>query len=134
MSDGNPWVVIWAVPTEELETPCWLMVRHIERGWELPGGSMSEDETVDITALRELFEETGILGVATNYDRNLFSKGTGVRVKIDEEPQPHGWESEDENISEVGWCVEIPAELYWGEEEIQKLLDHDWSTSKSLAS
>ena len=134
MSDGNPWVVIWAVPTEELETPCWLMVRHIERGWELPGGSMSEDETVDITALRELFEETGILGVATNYDRYLFSKGTGVRVKIDEEPQPHGWESEDENISEVGWCVEIPAELYWGEEEIQKLLDHDWSTSKSLAS
>ena len=134
MSDGNPWVVIWAVPTEELETPCWLMVRHIERGWELPGGSMSEDETVDITALRELFEETGILGEATNYDRNLFSKGTVVRVKIDEEPQPYGWESEDENISEVGWCVEIPAELYWGEEEIQKLLDHDWSTSKSLAS
>ena len=134
MSDGNPWVVIWAVPTEELETPCWLMVRHIERGWELPGGSMSEDETVDITALRELFEETGILGVATNYDSNLFSKGTVVRVKFDEEPQPHGWESEDENISEVGWCVEIPAELYWGEEEIQKLLDHDWSTSKSLAS
>ena len=134
MSDGNPWVVIWAVPTEELETPCWLMVRHIERGWELPGGSMSEDETVDITALRELFEETGILGVATNYDSNLFSKGTVVRVKFDEEPQPLGWESEDENISEVGWCVEIPAELYWGEEEIQKLLDHDWSTSKSLAS
>jgi len=134
VSDGNPWVVIWAVPTEELETPCWLMVRHIERGWELPGGSMSEDETVDITALRELFEETGILGVATNYDSNLFSKGTVVRVKIDEEPQPHGWESEDENISEVGWCVEIPAELYWGEEEIQKLIDHDWSTSKSLAS
>ena len=73
MSDGNPWVVIWAVPTEELETPCWLMVRHIDRGWELPGGSMYEDETVDITALRELFEETGILGVATNYDSNLFS-------------------------------------------------------------
>ena len=134
MSEGNPWVVILAVPTEEFETPCWLMVRHIDRGWELPGGSMYEDETVDITALRELFEETGILGVATNYDRNLFSKGTVVRVKIDEEPQPHGWESEDENISEVGWCVEIPAELYWGEEEIQKLLDHDWSTSKSLAS
>ena len=38
-----------------------------------------------------------------------------VRVEIDEEPQPYGWESDDESISEVGWCVEIPGELYWGD-------------------
>ena len=85
-------------------------------------------------AIRELFEEAGVLGTATDYDENILPKGTVVRVEIDEEPQPNGWESEDEKISEVGWCVDIPAELYWGENEVQRLLDHDWRTSRSLAS
>ena len=134
MSEQEPWVVVWAVPKESLDTPCWLMVKHIERGWELPGGTISETESLDIAALRELFEEAGVLGTATNYDENIIQKGTVVRVEIDEEPQPNGWESEDEKISEVGWCVDIPAELYWGENEVQRLLDHDWSTSRSLAS
>lgn len=134
MSEQEPWVVVWAVPKESLDTPCWLMVKHIERGWELPGGTISETETLDMAALRELFEETGVLGTATNYEENIIQKGTVVRVEIDEEPQPYGWESEDEKISEVGWCVDIPAELYWGENEVQRLLDHDWSTSRSLAS
>ena len=134
MSEQEPWVVVWAVPKESLDTPCWLMVKHIERGWELPGGTISETETLDMAALRELFEETGVLGTATNYEENIIQKGTVVRVEIDEEPQPYGWESEDEKISEVGWCVDIPAELYWGENEVQRLLDHDWSNSRSLAS
>jgi len=36
MDNEEPWVVVWAVPRNEIEVPCWLMVRHIERGWELP--------------------------------------------------------------------------------------------------
>ena len=134
MSEEDPWVVIWAVPKESLDIPCWLMVNHIERGWELPGGKIDDSESIDISALRELFEETGLLGTATHFDGNILSNGTVVRVEIDEEPQPYGWESEDEMISEVGWCMEIPAELHWGEKEIQSLLDYDWRTSSSLAS
>ena len=30
MSEQEPWVVVWAVPKESLDTPCWLMVKHIE--------------------------------------------------------------------------------------------------------
>ena len=134
MSEEEPWVVVWAVPKEPIDTPCWLMVNHVERGWELPGGKLDGSESIDISALRELFEETGLLGVATHFDENILSNGTVVRVEIDEEPQPYGWESEDEKIREVGWCVEIPAELYWGEKEIQRLLDYDWRNSSSLAS
>ena len=134
MSEEEPWVVVWAVPKEPFDTPCWLMVNHVERGWELPGGKLDGSESIDISALRELFEETGLLGVATHFDENILSNGTVVRVEIDEEPQPYGWESEDEKIREVGWCVEIPAELYWGEKEIQRLLDYDWRASSSLAS
>ena len=134
MSEEEPWVVVWAVPKEPFDTQCWLMVNHVERGWELPGGKLDGSESIDISALRELFEETGLLGVATHFDENILSNGTVVRVEIDEEPQPYGWESEDEKIREVGWCVEIPAELYWGEKEIQRLLDYDWRNSSSLAS
>ena len=134
MSEEDPWVVVWAVPKESLDIPCWLMVNHVERGWELPGGKLDDSESIDISALRELFEETGLLGIATHFDENILSNGTVVRVEIDEEPQPYGWESEDEKIREVGWCVEIPAELYWGEKEIQSLLDYDWRNSSSLAS
>ena len=121
MSDGEPWVVVWAVPKRPLDVPCWLMVNHINRGWELPGGKITEGESFDITALRELFEEAGVLGTATDYDKNIIPKGIVVRVEIDEEPQPYGWESEDEKITEVGWCVELPGELYWGEDELNRL-------------
>ena len=134
MSDGEPWVVVWAVPKRPLDVPCWLMVNHIDRGWELPGGKITEGESFDITALRELFEEAGVLGTATDYDEKIIPKGIVVRVEIDEEPQPYGWESEDEKITEVGWCVELPGELYWGEDELNRLLNHDWSASSSLSS
>ena len=134
MSDVEPWVVVWAVPKRPLDVPCWLMVNHIDRGWELPGGKITEGESFDITALRELFEEAGGFGTATDYDEKIIPKGLVVRVEIDEEPQPYGWESEDEKITEVGWCVELPGELYWGEEELNRLLNHDWSASSSLSS
>ena len=38
METEEPWVVVWAIPKNEIDVPCWLMVKHIERGWELPGG------------------------------------------------------------------------------------------------
>lgn len=39
----------------------WLYVRHNERrSWEIPGGHREQGETIDDTARRELFEETGV--------------------------------------------------------------------------
>ena len=42
MTEQEPWVVVWAVPKKPLDAPCWLMVKHIERGWELPGGKITQ--------------------------------------------------------------------------------------------
>lgn len=43
----------------------WIFVRHKERTtWEIPGGHREENENINNTASRELFEETG----AKNFD------------------------------------------------------------------
>ncbi len=134
MENEEPWVLVWAIPKQEIDLPCWLMVKHVERGWELPGGKKMEGEENDVTALRELYEETGLLGIAICEDDSIIEGGVVVLVEIDEEPEPYGWDSEDENIEEVGWCVEIPDELYWGTKEIKKLKNYDWSASRTFKS
>ena len=134
METEEPWVVVWAIPKNKIDVPCWLMVKHIERGWELPGGKQLESEENDVTALRELYEETGLLGVAISEDDSIIKGGVVVLVEINEDPAPYGWDSEDEKIIEVGWCVEIPDELYWGSKEINKLINHDWSASRTFKS
>ena len=38
----------------------WIYVKHKERStWEIPGGHRERNETIEFTAKRELFEETG---------------------------------------------------------------------------
>ena len=110
------------------------MVKHIERGWELPGGKKLVGEENDITALRELYEETGLLGVAISEDDSIIKGGVVVLVEINEDPEPYGWDSEDEQIIEVGWCVEIPDELFWDSKEINRLINYDWSASRTFKS
>ena len=60
METEEPWVVVWAIPKKEIDIPCWLMVKHVDRGWGLPGGKQLESEENDVTALREVYEETGL--------------------------------------------------------------------------
>ena len=110
----------------------WLMVNNIERGWELPGGWIENGELSEETALRELFEETGLLGMATHIERDFFEGGDLVRIEVNEIPDPMGWESQDEKIMEVGWCLEIPEMKYWDSAEIDRVRTHDWSESETL--
>ena len=54
-------VVCWVYSRKALEDEKpWIMVLNKNRGWELPGGEISENEDFDIAALRELYEETGV--------------------------------------------------------------------------
>ena len=128
-------VVCWVYSRKALidEKP-WIMVLNKNRGWELPGGEISVNEDFDVAALRELYEETGLLGTAIRYDEGIIEGGVVVLIEVENSPNPEPWDSLDPSIIEVGWCLEPPTRLAWEEEELEKIRNHDWSSSKTLES
>ena len=130
---NKEFVIIWAT-TKVSKNDCWLMVLNRERGWELPGGKIEKGEKIDEAGLRELYEETGLLGVAKAYDDLIIEDGYFLWIEVDIEPGHLSWESKDISIEEVGWCVDLPERLSWSVEEINKLRNHDWSASKRFKS
>ena len=125
-------VVAWTYSIEE--DGCWIMVKNRSRGWELPGGRLNKGEAPEEAALRELFEETGVLGTAKAIEGDLLPGGYVVLVEIEIPVSPEPWESLDDAIEEVGWCLQLPENSAWGDEEIERIINHDWSTSISLES
>ena len=125
-------VVAWTYSAEE--DGCWIMVKNKSRGWELPGGRLNKGEAPEEAALRELFEETGVLGTAKAIEGDLLPGGYVVLVEIEIPVSPEPWESLDDAIEEVGWCLQLPENSAWGDEEIERIINHDWSTSISLES
>ena len=130
--DEKAFVMILALPMDTDDS--WIMVKNKNRGWEFPGGHLETGELPEEAALRELYEETGILGTAKAVEENLILGGYVVLVRVDREVSPDSWSSSDDSIEEVGWCLQIPESSSWGREEIQSVIDHDWRASRSLES
>ena len=130
--DKRKFVVVLALPQHTDDS--WIMVKNKSRGWELPGGHLSRGEIPEEAALRELYEETGILGTAKAVEGDLIPGGYVVLVRVEREVSPEPWISLDDSIEEVGWCLQVPESSAWGKEEVQSVIDHDWSASRSLES
>ena len=125
-------VLAWTTSTLNDGEVYWIMVRDSKRGWELPGGKINEGEAIEEAALRELFEETGLLGTAKAYDSSIVEGGHVVWIEVEEEPVHESWQSPEHRIEEVGWCMQIPHDIAWDSEEIEKMLGHDWSAATIL--
>ena len=130
--DEKGFVVVLALPMDADDS--WIMVKNRSRGWEFPGGHLETGELPEEAALRELYEETGILGTAKAVEGDLIPGGYVVLVRVEREVSPDPWISSDDSIEEVGWCLQIPESSAWGTEEIQSVIDHDWRASSSLES
>ena len=130
--DEKGFVVVLALPMDADDS--WIMVKNRSRGWEFPGGHLETGELPEEAALRELYEETGILGTAKAVEGDLILGGYVVLVRVEREVSPDPWISSDDSIEEVGWCLQIPEPSAWGREEVQSVIDHDWRASSSLES
>lgn len=89
----------------------FMLVRHKDRGWELPGGKLEGKEGPVHCALREFREETGHLLAEPRYvfklDKDngtchVFTGGLGPRVAP---------VADDEAIQELEWFTSLPDDL-----------------------
>lgn len=101
----------------------WIFVRHHQRQtWELPAGHIEPGEEPDQAAVRELYEEAGVvkssMRVLTDYrvthgGRSAYGRFYFARIE-ELEPLP------EHEIEEIMLCVELPLQLTYP--EVQTLL------------
>ena len=101
----------------------WIFVRHQQRQtWEMPAGHIEADEGPDRAAVRELFEEAGVvnssLTVKADYSvtdggKSAFGRLYYADVK-ELEPLP------DHEIEEIKFSGELPSHLTYP--EVQTML------------
>ena len=81
---------------------------------------MKTGEFPEEAALRELYEETGILGTAKAVEKDLIIGGYVVLVRVEKEVSPDPWISSDDSIEEAGWCLQIPESLHGGQRKFSR--------------
>ncbi len=99
----------------------FVMVRHRDRAWEMPGGRLEKGEDFEQAAIREFFEETG-MSLEIIGKMRATKPGGKVFVGIARETltsKPAEW-----NITAVEEFSELPAELSFPEVEYRILLAH----------
>ena len=97
----------------------FVMVRHRDRAWEMPGGRLMKGENYEQAAVREFFEETGMSLEVIGKIR-ISKPGGKVFVGLAGESltgKPVEW-----NIIEVKEFSELPNDLSFPEVEYRVML------------
>jgi 8-oxo-dGTP diphosphatase len=97
----------------------FVMVRHRDRAWEMPGGRLMKGENYEQAAVREFFEETGMSLDVIGKIR-ISKPGGKVFVGLARESlteKPVEW-----NIIEVREFSELPKDLSFPEVEYRVML------------
>jgi 8-oxo-dGTP diphosphatase len=101
----------------------WIFVRHRERqSWEMPAGHIEAGEDPDQAAVRELFEEAGVvnssLTVISDYGVSEAGKSAYGRLYFASVKEMEALP--DHEIEEIKLCRELPSHLTYP--EVQTLL------------
>ena len=97
-----------------------LFVEHPDRGWDIPGGHLEEEETPDQALLRELKEETGLEGTILAWNREYYPTGWVAHVLVEPVQEEH-WTVNDMSVSSVKWWDHTPPVRSWTPEEFEDL-------------
>jgi len=101
----------------------WIFVRHRERkSWEMPAGHIEPGEGPDRAAVRELYEEAGVvnssLTVISDYSVRDGERSASGRLYYADVKELESLP--DHEIAEIKLCTELPAHLTYP--EVQTLL------------
>ena len=105
-----------------------LFVEHPTRGWEIPGGHLEEGETPEEAMIRELKEETGLVGEIRRWNKTYYPKGWVAHMVVDSTPTK-AWSVSDSNVVQVRWWDKVPPLIEWTEQEFIDL--SNWHTEKA---
>ena len=97
-----------------------VFVEHPERGWEIPGGHLEENETPEEALMRELLEETGLKGKVVRWNTTYYPEGWVAHVTVADAPLRQ-WSVGDESVVSVRWWSDVPPVKTWSVEEFQDL-------------
>ena len=113
------WITEEMPPLPDLSGPeKWLMVEHKDRGWELPGGKMNTSEEHDDAILREIYEETGILGYIRDEPKK-YQNGLVYWIGVISDEDFN--KIKDLKINRAKWFSSPPENLAWGESELKEI-------------
>ena len=99
----------------------WVLVKHVNRGWELPGGKLAKGESPRQCIIREVREETGIRAEILSGPISI-DNGVVFLMKPSDSNSSFSSKS-DPMISEVKWHNTPPENLAWGAHELETILD-----------
>ena len=128
MSNSPIFVLAWVTRDGQALTPMGeggevLFVEHPERGWEIPGGHLEEDETPEEALIREVREETGLDCTFVSWNKTYYPKGWVAHVVVSGESAGN-WQVNDEKVSSVNWWKDVPPVKVWTVEEFEDLARH----------
>lgn len=102
----------------------FVLVKNEERAWEFPGGHRKYEESWVETAVREVYEETGVRISDIEYLGYYSTSKEHVTVIACTEVRTNEWMCKDSVSSRVEIFNRLPVDLSFGDGREQLFLDY----------